>query len=64
MKKILSSEITPHLKYLNRRNFIKTASAASIGASTSFPAQALHSGDISQYKKKLDDVISRIFAKM
>jgi sulfoxide reductase catalytic subunit YedY len=55
MKKVLSSEITPRSNYLNRRNFIKTASAASIGASTSFPAQALHSGDISQYKKKLDD---------
>ena len=55
MKKILSSEITPQSTYLNRRKFIKTASAVSISTSAVFPVQALHSEDTSQYQKKLDD---------
>ena len=51
MKKILSSEITPQSTYLNRRKFIKTASAVSISTSAVFPVQALHSEDTSQYQK-------------
>ena len=53
MIKILSSDITPHSTYLNRRKFIKIASAFSIASSLSFPAQALHFEDISQYRKQL-----------
>jgi len=55
MKKILSSEITSHLTYLNRRKFIKNSSAISIASSLSFPSQAIHSEDTSQYQQQLDD---------
>ena len=55
MKKILSSEITPHSTYINRRKFIKAASVFSTASSLSFPLNAIHSEDISQYDKQLDD---------
>ena len=55
MKKILSSEITPHPTYLNRRKFIKTSSAISIASSLSFPLQALHSESTSQYRHQLSE---------
>ena len=54
MKKILSSQITPHSIYLNRRKFIKNASALSIASSLSLPVEALHSGDLSEYHEYLD----------
>jgi len=53
MNKILSSEVTPYTNYLNRRKFIKTASAASLASSLSFSANALHSEDLSKYDKQL-----------
>jgi len=53
MHKILSSEVTPYTNYLNRRKFIKTASAASLASSLSFSANALHSEDLSKYDKQL-----------
>ena len=55
MKKILSSEITPHLKYLNRRNFIKNSSAISFAMGLSTPLKALHLEDTSQYQQQLSD---------
>ena len=55
MVKILSSEITPYNKYVNRRNFIKQSSFASIAASVSLPVNALHLDDSEDYRKKLDD---------
>ena len=55
MKKISSSEITSHSNYLNRRNFIKTASVVSIGSTLSLPISALHSNDSLKYRKKLDE---------
>ena len=54
MKKILPSEITPYSTYLNRRKFVKTASAFSIAASLSLSAKALHNKDSSKYISKLD----------
>ena len=53
MHKILSSEVTPYPNYLNRRKFIKTASAVSLASSLSFSVNALHSDDLSEYDKKL-----------
>ena len=55
MKKILPSEITPYSTYLNRRKFVKTASAFSIAASLSLSAKALHNNDSSKYIAKLDE---------
>ena len=55
MKKILPSEITPYSTYLNRRKFVKTASAFSIAASLSLSAKALHNKDSSKYIAKLDE---------
>ena len=55
MKKIHSSEITSYTNYINRRNFIKTTSAASILSSLSFPLQALHADDPSQFQQQLKD---------
>ncbi len=55
MKKILPSEITPYSTYLNRRKFVKTASAFSIAASLSLSAKALHNNDSSKYTTKLDE---------
>lgn len=55
MNKISSSEITPHSTYLNRRNFIKNSSAISIASSLSFPLQALHLENTSQYQKQLEN---------
>jgi sulfoxide reductase catalytic subunit YedY len=54
MRKILSSEITPHSTYLDRRKFIKASSAISIASSISLPLQALHSEDTSQYKQQVE----------
>ena len=55
MKKILPSEITPYSTYLNRRKFVKTASAFSIATSLSLSAKALHNNDSSKYIAKLDE---------
>ena len=55
MKKILPSEITSYSTYLNRRKFVKTASAFSIAASLSLSAKALHNNDSSKYIAKLDE---------
>ena len=55
MKKILPSEITPYSTYLNRRKFVKTASAFSIATSLSLSAKALHNNDSSKYISKLDE---------
>ena len=55
MKKILSSEITPYSIYLNRRKFVKTASAFSIASLLSLSAKALHNKDSSKYITKLDE---------
>ncbi len=55
MRKILPSEITSHSIYLNRRKFIKNASAISIASSLSLPAEALHSSDLSEYRQHLDN---------
>ena len=52
MKKILPSEITPYSTYLNRRKFVKTASAFSIATSLSLSAKALHNNDSSKYTTK------------
>ena len=54
MRKILSSEITPYSIYLNRRKFIKNASAISIASSLSFPLEAFHLDDLSEYRQYLD----------
>tara|TARA_Y100000590_G_scaffold465355_1_gene637426 strand:+ start:1519 stop:2439 length:921 start_codon:yes stop_codon:yes gene_type:complete len=54
MKKILSSEITPYSIYLNRRKFIKTASAFSLASTITFPTQALHTQESSKYNSQLD----------
>ena len=54
MKKILSSEITPYSIYLNRRKFIKTASAFSLASTITFPTQALHTQDSPKYNSQLD----------
>ena len=54
MNKILSSEITPHSSYLNRRKFIKSAAALSIASSLSSSTKALHSEDTSKYRQQLD----------
>ena len=55
MKKINSSEITPQSIYLDRRKFIKTASAISIASSLSLPLQAFHSKDTSLYQQQLEE---------
>ena len=55
MKKILPSEITSYSTYLNRRKFVKTASAFSIATSLSLSAKALHNNDSSKYIAKLDE---------
>ena len=55
MNKILSSEITPYRSYIDRRKFIKNASAFTIAASLSSSANALHLDETSKYKKKLDE---------
>ena len=55
MKKILPSEITSYSTYLNRRKFVKTASAFSIATSLSLSAKALHNNDSSKYISKLDE---------
>ena len=54
MKKILSSEITSHSTYLDRRRFIKNFSAVSIASSLPLPLQALHSENKSQFQQQLD----------
>ncbi len=54
MKKILSSEITPYSTYINRRKFIKTASAFSLISSAAFSARALHNQDVEKYNSQLD----------
>ena len=54
MKKIVSSEITPHAIYLDRRKFIKNSSTISIASSLSFPLQALHSENTTHYQKQLE----------
>jgi len=55
MNKIIPSEITPYSKYINRRKFIKTASAVSIASSLSFGVNASHSSDLSKYRKQLEE---------
>ena len=54
MKKINPSEITPHSTYINRRNFVKTISAASIVSSLSFPLKSRHLSKTNPYLNKLD----------
>ena len=55
MSKIPSYEITPYSTYLNRRKFIKIASAISIGSSLSLAVKALHSDDKFKFSNQLEE---------
>ena len=55
MNKISSSEITPYSNYINRRKFIKSASAVSLASSLAPSVNAFHLEDISAYNNILDE---------
>jgi len=53
--KIIPSEITPYSTYLNRRKFIKGASATTISLGISNKLQASHNDENVQYQNLIDD---------
>ena len=55
MKKIFSSEITPYSTYINRRQFIQSASAFSIASSLSSASKAFHGESSSEFINQLDE---------
>lgn len=55
MNKISSSEITPYSNYINRRKFIKSASAVSLASSLAPSVNAFHLEDTSAYNNILDE---------
>ena len=55
MKKIFSSEITPYSTYINRRQFIQSASAFSIASSLSSISKASHNESSSEFINQLDE---------
>ena len=55
MKKIFSSEITPYSTYINRRQFIQSASVFSIASSLSSSSKAFHGESSSEFINQLDE---------